>query len=95
MNPALQHIPECMKAKAVERFKFRKDHPLALTINGKEVTADNSVLPVGWPMIFFCSACGWPTAILDEEYFLTRPSRLCAECKAMDDLGWLQQAQQQ
>jgi hypothetical protein len=52
----------------------------------KEVI-DNSSLRAGSPMVFDCIACN--ANIWVPESYVTRP-KLCAECQALKDLGWLE-----
>jgi hypothetical protein len=49
---------------------------------------DNSSLPAGSPMYFYCVACGH---YADEkpECYTSTPKSLCEECQALKDLGWL------
>ena len=48
---------------------------------------DNGSLPAGSPMYFYCDGCD-ADIIVPEDYII-RP-RLCSECKALKDLGWLE-----
>ena len=50
---------------------------------------DNSALPAGAPMYYYCHSCGHLAAALPESH-LERPPQLCDECQAMKDLGWLE-----
>lgn len=50
---------------------------------------DNSDLPAGAPMYFYCITCGHSSDCLPESYIGT-PKRLCGECQALKDLGWLE-----
>lgn len=49
---------------------------------------DNAALPAGAPMYFYCISCGHVSDTLPEEY-LGKPNRLCLECTAMKEMGWL------
>ena len=49
---------------------------------------DDGVLPAGSPMHFYCISCGLIAGVLPENY-IRRPPRLCEECLALKDLGWL------
>lgn len=49
----------------------------------------NAALPAGSPMFFYCISCGHVSDVLPESY-MTRPARLCGECQALQDLGWLE-----
>jgi hypothetical protein len=40
-------------------------------------------------MYFYCISCGGLADVLPESY-IGRPSRLCKECQALKDLGWLE-----
>lgn len=48
---------------------------------------DNSSLYAGSPMHFDCLGCG--ADIVVPENYITRP-KLCSECQALKDLGWLE-----
>jgi hypothetical protein len=50
---------------------------------------DNSSLPAGAPMYFYCLSCGHESDVKPENY-LTAPKKLCGECQALRDLGWLE-----
>lgn len=50
---------------------------------------DNASLPAGAPMYFYCISCGHTSDVLPEGY-MSRPSHLCAECRALKELGWLE-----
>ncbi len=39
-------------------------------------------------MYFYCISCGYPADEKPEGY-LTPPKKLCPECQALKDLGWL------
>lgn len=49
---------------------------------------DNAALNAGMPMYYYCKSCGYLSDTLPESH-LSRPKRLCVECKALDDLGCL------
>ena len=50
---------------------------------------NNSSLPAGFPMYFYCRSCGHLSDELPESYTGT-PKKLCDECQALKDLGWLE-----
>ena len=56
---------------------------------GKE-KIDNSRLRAGSLMYFYCISCGDLADTLPEGYFLSTPKKLCDECRALKDLGWLE-----
>jgi len=56
--------------------------------NKDKTRFDNSSLPAGSPMYFDCLTCG-ETISVPEDY-ITRP-KLCPECQALKDCGWLDQ----
>jgi hypothetical protein len=66
---------------AQERLAWRRAHP--------PVQIDNAALYAGMAMYFYCSAGGHVAEILPEDY-LVRTRRLCAECQALKDCGWLE-----
>lgn len=49
---------------------------------------DNSSLPAGAPMYFYCISCGHESDVKPELY-TDRPAKLCTECQALKTLGWL------
>ena len=83
---------QAMRDLAIERFRYRKKNPLSIVINGRLVTGDNSELPAGYPMVYLCKHCRWPIAILDEQFFLSRPNDMCSECAEMEKRDWLPEA---
>lgn len=50
---------------------------------------DNSSLPAGSPMHYYCISCGLVADVLPELH-VNAPRRLCTECQALKDLGWLE-----
>ncbi len=55
----------------------------------KPTRVDNASLPAGAPMYFYCILCGHQAAVLPEDY-LTPPPKLCGECAALKELGWIE-----
>jgi len=53
----------------------------------KDWNAYSAGLYAGSPMYFGCKACN--DAIVVPESYISRP-KLCKECQAMKDLGWLE-----
>lgn len=51
---------------------------------------DNSSLPAGSSMYYYCMACGHLADIKSEAWFMVAPNKLCPECHAMAELGWLE-----
>ena len=66
---------------ALEALEKRRAHP--------PVKLDNASLPAGSPMYYYCRACGHLADTKPENWFLTLPKKLCPECQALQDLGWL------
>ena len=50
---------------------------------------NNSSLYAGDPMYFYCICCGHESDISPESY-TCKPKKLCDECQALKDLGWLE-----
>ncbi len=57
--------------------------------NKKEKKIDNSSLCAGSDMYYYCVSCDGLADILPECHMST-PKKLCAECQALKDLGWLE-----
>ena len=57
--------------------------------NANKKQVDNSSLPAGSPMFFYCKSCNGLADTLPES-FVGRPKQLCDECQALKDLGWLE-----
>lgn len=74
-------ITEQGKAAAINALEERRAN--------KPKQIDDGDLPVGSPMHFYCIACGHSAGTLPESY-TSDPPKLCDECKAMKDLGWLE-----
>lgn len=51
---------------------------------GKQI--DNSSLPAGAPMIYYCRHCGAHTATLSEGH-MSRPKTICNPCEVLDAHG--------
>lgn len=49
---------------------------------------NNSSLPAGSPMFYYCNGCGLQNIVLPEAH-LQMPPKLCTECQAMLDMGWM------
>lgn len=76
-NPATTSGREAALAKLAAR---RANQPRQI---------NNAGLPAGSPMYFYCVSCGHESDVLPESYVMP-PKRLCSECQALQDLGWLQ-----
>lgn len=50
----------------------------------------NSQLPAGSPMFYYCRACGHLADTLPENWWIRPPAKLCKECQALADCGWLE-----
>jgi hypothetical protein len=76
-------MPETEKGKkaALAALGQRRKH--------KPEQVDNSSLYAGSPMYFYCISCGGLADVLPESY-IGSPKRLCKECQALKDLGWLE-----
>jgi hypothetical protein len=57
--------------------------------NAKEKKIDNAALCAGSPMYFYCKSCDGLADTKPESY-ITPPKKLCDECQALKDLGWLE-----
>lgn len=51
---------------------------------------DDAKLPAGSPMHFYCISCGWLAEQKPENWYRHLPRKLCPECEAMKELGWLE-----
>ena len=58
--------------------------------NAKQEKIDNASLIAGSPLYFYCKACGGLADKLPENYLLSTPKKLCNECQALKDCGWLE-----
>jgi hypothetical protein len=56
---------------------------------GKQV--DNSSMPAGSPMVYYCRHCGVHTETLPESHW-GRPKTVCNPCKVLDDHGLIPKA---
>lgn len=57
--------------------------------NAKKKKIDNGSLYAGSPMYFYCKSCDGLADTLPESY-ISPPKKLCDECQALKDLGWLE-----
>ncbi len=57
--------------------------------NAKKKKIDNSSLHAGSLMYFYCKSCDGLADTLPESY-ISPPKKLCDECQALKDLGWLE-----
>ena len=70
-----------------------REHALAALKDRRENAPeqiDNASLPAGSPMYYYCKACGHIAETKPEGWFVNPPRKLCAECQALKDLGWLE-----
>lgn len=51
---------------------------------------DNTALPAGSPMYYYCISCGHLSDTKPENWVYGSVKKLCTECQAMKDLGWLE-----
>ena len=92
------------KTKKTTKAKSPKTPKVSVpaTLDGKEVALaalekrrankpehiDNASLYAGSPMYFYCISCGHQSDVLPESY-TSIPNKLCTECRALKELGWL------
>ena len=81
-----EFIPATLGGKeyALSALKKRKEE------NAKKEKIDNSSLEAGSPMYFYCKVCGGLADTLPENYLFSAPKKLCKECQALKDCGWLE-----
>ena len=58
--------------------------------NAAKEKIDNANLPAGSSMYYYCISCGGLADVKNEGWFLYPPKKLCDECQALKDLGWLE-----
>lgn len=68
------------KEAALKALQERRDN--------KPEQINDAKLPAGSPMHFYCISCGHIAEVAPESYTWI-PKKLCAECTALKDLGWL------
>ncbi|MBI2594648.1 MAG: hypothetical protein HYW38_00055 [Candidatus Colwellbacteria bacterium] len=51
---------------------------------------NNASLPIGSRMYYYCISCGHLADTKSEGWLLHPPAKLCDECQALQDLGWLE-----
>lgn len=61
--------------------------------NVKNKDFDNSRLPAGSPMYYFCHGCYIKVATLPEGWWSSGPPKYCDACKSLADHGLLSEAQ--
>ncbi len=71
------------KASALKALQQRRKE------NKKIKKVDNSSLYAGSPMYYYCVSCDSLTEVLPECH-MSSPKRLCDECQALKDMGWLE-----
>lgn len=84
-----------VKKKTIKRTKKATEKELALrSLKERKANVpeqrDNASFPAGSPMLFYCQFCGHRSDTLPECY-INPPKRLCDECQAMKDSGWLEE----
>lgn len=94
-----QRQQDCMLAKAkgvaLVSFQKRKSGPPIFKNQQNKVLLDfstaNDAFYAGSPLVSVCEHCGWPTAILDEEYHIVKLSvpKVCILCQDLIEMGWM------
>lgn len=69
------------KAAALAALAERRAHP--------SERIDNARLPAGSPMYYYCISCPQVAVVMPESH-TSKPPKLCPECQALKDLGWLE-----
>lgn len=72
------------KEFALQELRRRRDE------NAKKKKIDNASLPAGSPMYYYCISCSGLADTKSENWFITPPKKLCSECQALKDCGWLE-----
>ena len=67
------------RLRALEERRKNKPEPI-----------DNGSLYAGSPMYYYCISCGHLADEKPENWYRTLPAKLCPECQALKDLGWLE-----
>jgi len=68
------------KDVALAALQLRREQP--------PMRIDNSALPAGSPMYYYCITCGHLAGLLAEDH-IRAPPTLCEECLALKECGWL------
>ena len=74
-------VTEQGKAAALKALEERRE------ANKDQERVNNSSLPAGSPMYFYCITCG--QEMTEPEGYISR-TKTCTECTALKDLGWLE-----
>ena len=100
-GPFLSFVTPRMRTPKLDKRKTQRREAakkVALAQFGRRVKAAaatkkvrNGDLKAGQPCFFYCDACGIFIEKLPEDY-LFPPSKLCSQCKGLEEQGWLQQA---
>lgn len=77
-----------MKELATTKGKEYALQQLEVRRSNQPKKINNSLLSAGSPMYFYCKSCGHLSDVLPESY-VGKPKKLCDECQALKDLGWL------
>jgi hypothetical protein len=70
------------KEYALEKLAERRDN--------QPEQIDNAELPAGSPMYYYCISCGHLADTKPENWYMVLPHKLCLECRALKELGWLE-----
>lgn len=70
------------KEFALEALRRRREK------NAGKEKVNNALRPAGSSMYFYCRSCDDVADILPETY-ISPPKKLCKECQALKDKGWL------
>ena len=57
--------------------------------NTDDKKIDNASLVAGSPIYYYCMSCNGLADTKPENWWMSPPKRLCDECQALKDLGWL------
>lgn len=69
------------KKKALKALEERRKNPPR--------RVENASLIAGSPMYYYCISCGYTSDVLPECH-ISKPTKLCTECAALNELGWLE-----
>lgn len=75
---------------ATERGKEYALAKLAERKENRPEKINDASLPAGSDMHYYCKSCGWLSDTKPENWFAEMPRKLCKECQALQDLGWLE-----
>ncbi len=82
MNHKTDHDDGLSNEERLQKLRERR--------RNRPIQINDTTLPAGSPMHYYCLSCGHLADVLPEDWFETPPRKLCLDCQKLKDLGLLE-----